>query len=186
MQYDPNLKMPGPEEWPDDKPLVPPEGTPIIRPFKQLMRFWPNDQWDRDDVAWVDQYERKYLAPLGENIAKIFRVDLINDAEYLSIPEDARVGQLSCVLTRSQIQEMRSGVFEWYPICVVVSGTIIAGVQVNLDRSNQQIEIPKALLWSKAQQEYIPVFDQVTGKIENPAVLLQIFDRYMQLEFAQA
>jgi len=176
------LKLPM-EEWPDDKPIGPPEGTPIIQPFKQLMKFWPNDQWDRDDVAWVLPWEQKYLAPLGQNIARIFGVDLINDQEYLSMPEEATVQQLSCVMTRSQIREVQTGIFEWYPICVVISMTIVAGIQVRLNRTEGKIEIPKAMLWSRQQQEYVPVFDHVTGKIENPAVLLEIMHRYNQMEF---
>ncbi|KKM18744.1 hypothetical protein LCGC14_1662590 [marine sediment metagenome] len=173
------------EVWPANKPMEPPEGIPIIKPFKELMQFWPNDQWDRDDVVWVEPFERRYLAPLGEGIAKIFGVGLINDEQYISGPEDAKATYLSCVLTRSQIKEVHPGVFEWYPICIVIGGSIIVAVQVQADpANNNNIEIPMALCWASSDQEYIPIADPVTNKVDNPAVLLDVFRRYAQIEFA--
>jgi len=172
------------EEWPEDEPIKPPDGTLIIQPFRELMQFWPNDQWDRDDAVWVQPYEQRFMAPLGNGMANIFGVNLINDEEYIGMPEEAKASFLSCVLTRSQIREVQTGIYEWYPLCVVVRYCIVVGVQVRIDRSNQKIEIPRAMLWSRQQQEYIPVFDQVAGKIENPAVVLRVLDRYAQLEFA--
>lgn len=173
----------GPEVWPDDKPFAPPEGTMIIRPFKGLMKFWPNDQADRPDTAWVQWYEQRYLAPLGAAVAQVFQVDLINDAEYIGMPDDAQASFLSCVLTRSQIREVHPGIHEWYPLCVVVKRSIVAAVQVRVDPANQKIEIPRALVWAARDQEYCPVVDPQSGKIENPAVLLGIFARYAELEF---
>ena len=181
------IEMPtGPEEWPEDKQAGQTDGVAIIQPFKELMRFWPNDQPDREDVQWTHQYEQRYLAPLGAGIAKSFQVDLINDTDYITMPEEARASFLSCVLTRSEIKEVRPGIWEWYPICAVVRQHIVAAVQVQVDRTNQRIEIPRALLWSKQQQEYVPVFDAQTGKIENPAVLFEIFSRYAAMEFGPA
>lgn len=179
------IEMPTePEEWPEDKPFAPPEeGTMILRPFKELMRFWPNDQADRQDVQWLHQYEQRYIAPLGIGIAQVFHVDLINDDEYLGMPDEAKATYLSCIMTRSQVREIRQGTWEWYPICVVVRKCIVAAVQVRVDPANQKIEIPMALVWSQEHQEYAPIRDDKAGKIENPAVLLDIFSRYAALEF---
>jgi len=177
------LQMPM-EEWPDDQPMEPPEGVPIIKPFRELMKFWPNDQWDRDDVQWVIPFEQRFLIPLGEGIAQIFGVGLISDEMYIAAPEEAKATHLSCVMTRSQIKEVSPGIFEWYPLCIVVKGSIVAAVQVRIDPANNNIEIPMALCWANSDQEYIPVADPATNRIENPAVLLQVFDRYAQIEFA--
>lgn len=181
MEDKPVLKMPM-EEWPDDKPIAPPDGSEIIQPFRDLTRFWPNDQWDRDDVNWVEPFERRYIQPLGMQVANIFQVDLIDDADYLSMPEEARASFLSCVMTRSQVREVASQTFGWNPICVVVRQFIMVAVEMKIHRPSGKIEIPKCLLWSKHQQTYAPVFDEVTGRIENPGVILQILDRYARLE----
>ena len=170
------------EEWDASQPMKPPEGTPIIRPFKELTTFYPNDQANRDDVQWVVPYETRYLRPLGDNIARIFGVSLARDHEYMQMPEEAKAAHLSCVMTRAQIQETQTGIFEWTPLCVVVKYCIMVAVQVRIDRHSNQIEIPKCLLWAKAQQAYVPVFDEAAGKIENPGVLLQILAKYAQME----
>jgi len=170
------------EEWDTSKPMVPPEGTPIIRPFKELTTFYPNDQANCDDVQWVHPYEVRYLRPLGENIARIFGVELARDREYLQMPEEVKATHLSCVMTRAQIRETQTGIFEWSPLCVIVKYCIMVAVQVRIDRTHNLLEIPKCLLWSNAQQTYVPVFDEVTGKIENPGVLLQVLAKYAQME----
>jgi hypothetical protein len=173
------------EEWPEDKQIAPPEGTMILKPFKELMQFWPNDQWFRDDVAWVDPLEQQFFSPLGKRIAEVFDVSLINDAEYISMPEDAKASFLSCVLTRSQIKEIRTGVFEWFPISVVVRYCVIAAVQTQVDRSNRSVVIPQALVWSRDNHTYIPITDPTTGRIDNPAVLLKVFTKYIEMELSR-
>lgn len=165
-----------------ETPVTAPEGVPIIRPFKELTSFWPNDQADRDDVAWVAPFEAKYLQPFGRGIAKIFGVNLINDAEYISLPEDVKATHLFTVLTRSQIMEKHPGRFVWHPVCVVLKYVIMVAVEVMIDRANHKIDITKMLLWSKAQQSYVPVFDEKAGKIENPAVIFQILEKYARME----
>jgi len=166
----------------DEKPVVAPAGVPIIRPYKDLTHFWPNDQSDRDDVSWVFPYEVRYLKPLGERIAQVFHVNLIDDDEYIGMPEEAKATQLSCVLTRSQLRDTGTGIFTWDPICVVVKYMVMVAVQIRLDQPNNRIDIVKALLWANSQQTYVPVFDEKAGKIENPGVLLQILERYAGLE----
>jgi len=170
------------EEWDPNEPMVPPEGTPIIRPFKELTTFYPNDQSNRDDVQWVQPYEHRYLRPLGENIARIFGVELARDNDYLQMPETVKATHLSCVLTRAQIRETQTGIFEWSPLCVVVKYCIMVAVQVRIHRESNHLEIPKCLLWSNAQQEYVPVFDEASGRIDNPGVLLQVLAKYAQME----
>jgi len=170
------------EEWDTSRPMLPPDGTLIFRPFKELTTFYPNDQANRDDVQWVHPYEVRYLRPLGENIARIFGVHLARDREYIQMPEEVKATHLSCVMTRAQIRETQTGIFEWTPLCVIVKYCIMVAVHVRIDRNNNKIEIPKCLLWSKGQQEYVPVVDEVTGKIEHPGVLLQILATYAQME----
>jgi hypothetical protein len=165
-----------------EAPVTAPEGVPIIRPFKELTSFWPNDQADREDVSWVMPYEVKYLKPFGNGVAKIFGVNLIDDAEYIALPEDVKATHLFTVLTRSEIREKHPGKFVWYPVCVVLKYVIMVAVEVMIDRANQKIDIMKMLLWSKSQQAYVPVFDEKAGKIENPAVLLQILEKYARME----
>lgn len=170
------------EEWDENEPIAPPDGVPIVRPFKDLTQFWPNDQPQREDVSWVMPYEKRYLEPLGNGVAKVFGVNLINDQEYITLPENVKATHLFTVLTRSSIQEKHPGKFVWHPICVVVKYVITVAIEIMLDRSNQQIDITKMFLWSNKQQTYAPVFDEKAGKIQNPAVLLQILERYSNLE----
>lgn len=180
LEFPDNFKL---EELPADAPCAPAdESCPIFKPFEGLMEFWPNDQWQRDDVSWVAPLEQSFLQPLGQQAARIFGVDLITDQEYIGVPEEIKGSHLFCVLTRARIQQTQLGIFEWYPICVVVRYCVMVAIQVRVQRASGQIEIPQCLLWSKDQQTYAPVFDEATGKIENPGVLLQVLDRYAHLE----
>lgn len=158
----------------------PPEGTQIFQPFKGLTHFWPNDQPHRQN--WLVPLEQKYLQPFGTLVANIFGVSLINDTDYLAIPEDDRARMLFTIMTRSDMQEVRPGIFEWYPICVVVKYCIMVGVKVQLDAADKKMKMLMAQLWAKDQQTYVPIVDHVAGYIENPAVLLQILEKYARLE----
>jgi hypothetical protein len=158
----------------------PPEGTRIFQPFKGLTPFWPNDQPHRE--KWLEPVEQKYLHPFGTAVAQIFAVDLITDADYVVLDEDSKANMLFTVMTRADVREVRPGIFEWFPICVVVKYFIMVGVQVQLDAATQKAKMLMAQLWAKDQQAYVPVFDHVTGYIENPGVLLQVLEKYARLE----
>lgn len=170
------------QEWPDDKPIGPPSVNQIVQPFKELTQFYPNDQWHREDIQWVEALEKRFLVPFGEVVARIFRVDLIDDQDYISMPEETKAAVLSCVLTRSQIRETQTGYFEWYPVCVVVKYCVYAAIQVRVERSTLRHEVQKLLLWSGAEQQYVPIVDPQTGKIEDPKVLFPILEKYQQME----
>lgn len=158
----------------------PPDGTRIFQPFKGLTHFWPNDQPQREN--WLAPVEQKYLQPFGVLVAAIFGVTLITDTEYLAITEDDRAQMLFTILTRADVREVRPGIFEWYPICVVVKYCVMVGVKVQLDAASKKMKMLMAQLWAKDQQAYVPVVDHVTGYIENPAVLLQVLEKYARLE----
>ena len=170
------------EEWPEDKPIGPPEDSPIVRPFKDLMTFYPTDQGHREELQWVEALEQRFLIPFGETVAKIFRVDLIDDEDYISMPEEAKAATLSCVMTRAQIRETQTGYFEWHPLCIVVKYCIYAAMQIRVERSTLRYEVPKLMLWAGAQQTYVPVVDPQSGKIEDPKVLFPIFTQYQKIE----
>jgi len=167
-------------DLPEGQEYEPPEGTRIIQPFKELTSHYAYEHREEDD--WLIPWEKDYLAPLGQGIARVFEVDLINDAQYNGLTEDQRATWLTCLLTRSQLRETQTGVFAWHPLCVVVKYCIMVAVEVRLDRTKRTIEIPKFLLWANDQQSYIPIFDEKTGRIDNPADILQVLATYARME----
>jgi len=181
MVDQPKMKLPM-EEWPEDKPAVPPTPQLIIQPFKDLMTFYPNDQADHETLQWIDPIEQRYLRPLGLGAARVFHVDLIDDDEYIEMPEEAKNTCLSCVLTRAEVRETQLGWFEWHPLLVVVKYCIYVAVQVRVERATGKLEIPRCMLWSQAQQQYVPIVDPKSTHIENPGILLQILDQYQRIE----
>lgn len=166
---------------PEGQRYQPPEGTLIFRPHKGLDTFWPADQpWRFDDL--VGQYEPTHLAPLGHRIAEIFGVPLIDDEQYSSVPEDDKASQLFCCLTRSGLRQHSPGVWGWAPIVVIVKYCLFVQVRYWLDAANQDLRVQDALLWSEREQQYIPVFDDQLGYIQNPVVLLPILTKYASME----
>lgn len=163
---------------PDD--YAPPEGIQIIRPFKELTQFYPCEHPEQHD--WVGRFEVRYLRPLANNVARVFGVPLIDDAQYTEMPEEAKATYLSVVLTRADILQTIPGTFEWMPICVVARYSIVVGIQIRIDPANNKIQIPMMLLWNNLDQQYVPVGDSVKGHIENPAVILQVLSRYARME----
>jgi hypothetical protein len=167
-------------EVPEGEPCTPPDGIAIIRPFHELTIFDPCEALDEND--WVERFEMRYTRPLALGVARVFDVNLIDDATYIEMPEEAKSSYLSCVLTRAGIAQIRPGIFEWTPIVVVARYMIVVAIRVQIDAANNSIAIPMLLLWNNAAQEYAPVVDEKAGKIENPAVILQILNRYAHME----
>jgi hypothetical protein len=152
----------------------------IIRPHKELKRFWPNDQPQRFDM--LAPYESQILFGFGSVVARIFSVDLINDLEYDGMPEESKASYLSVVLTRAEVKQTGIGIYEWDPIVVVVKYTIFVAVHCQLDVSKGQLLFKEMILWNNRAQEYAPIVDPKLGYIEDPRVLLTILERYAQYE----
>lgn len=167
-------------DLPEGQKYEPPEGTLIVQPFRELTSHFAYEYEEKDD--WLIPWEKDYLYPLGRGIARIFEVDLINDTQYNGLTEEQRATWLTCLMTRSQLRETQTGVFVWHPLCLVVKYFIMVAVEVRLDRTKHTIEIPKFLLWDNSNQNYVPIFDEKTGRIDNPADILQVLAKYAKLE----
>lgn len=158
----------------------PPEGVHIIRPFKELKEFWPNDQSHR--LEMLAPFEQQHLIGFGTHVASIFGVDLINDLEYVSVPEEGKASCIFVVLTRAGVKQVSLSIYEWDPIVVAVKYTKFVAVHCQLDVSNNTLIFKHMLLWNNRAQEYAPVFDEEAGQIRDPRILLEILSRYAQYE----
>lgn len=166
---------------PEGERYDPPGGVQLFKPFKELTQFFPRPNPSTAPL-WIVPFEDRYLRPLAEGIAKVLHVSLIDDADYSEMPEEAKATMLSCCLTRAEIIQTRPGVFSWHPIVVVVKYMTLVAINVEVDPNARKINIPEMKLWNNADQEYVAIRDPQKGYIQDPSVLLQIIQRYAQME----
>lgn len=168
-------------EVPEGQRYDPPDGVQLFRPFQELTQFFPCPN-PKAVPQWIVPYEDRYLMPLAEGIAKVFRVPLLNDAEYHEMPEEAKATMLSCCLTRAEILQVRPGVWSWHPIVVIVKYMVMVAINVEVQPQERKIVIREMKLWNNSAQEYAVIRDPAKGYIQDPVVLLQILHRYAEME----
>ena len=121
----------------------PPAGTPIIRPYRDLMQFFPAPS--PAPYEWLRKY-RERIDRLGIGVASVFQVAAIRDGTYAVMPEEMKATYLSCVVTDANLHEVSPGRFEWDAICVVVRYHVLVAVQLRIEPATNVFEIPRAHL----------------------------------------
>jgi len=172
-----DLSSPMPEDENQNMPI----GVLQLDPYKDVRLFEP--QQEPQKYGWADAYEQQYIIPLGNSVANVFGVSLLNDTLYSGGSEAEKKSLLSVVCTRSNMMQIKPGIWGWFPIVVVAAKRLIVMIEFHVDLSNNKHVWPKALLWSNITKRYEIVIDPKAGRLKDPFVLPKyILPKYISIE----
>ena len=158
----------------------PPKGAPVnLRPPAAGKYYVVNSPTKQTDKLLP--YERRFTLPIAMAISPVFGVVPVPDDVYRAAPEQAKLGNMFCIISRSGIQKRSNGLLDWDAVVVVARKFCIVRINCHLDPANAKFKIRKVLLWSKASERYEIAEDPVTKSI-NPEVLPIILDQYAKIE----
>jgi len=157
----------------------PPKGAPIlgIPPEGVFYKVaQPSPQTDK-----LQPYERRYIIPIALAVSPIFDVSPIPDDVYRRTPEQSKLQNLFCIISRSNIKKLSSGTLEWDAVVVVARKFCVVRIQCHLHPGQDLFYIRRIYLWSKATQRYEVVEDPKDVKV-SPEVIPVILDQYVAIE----
>ncbi len=157
----------------------PPAGAPILKAPPAGVFYHvdpPSQQTDR-----LQPYERRYVIPIALAVSPIFDVVPIPDDVYRKTPEQAKLQNLFCVMSRSNFHKLASGILEWDAVIIVIRKFCTVRITCHLHPGQDIFYIRRVHLWSNVTQKYEVVEDPQDVKI-NPEVLPVILDQYALVE----
>jgi len=165
---------------PEGHVYQPPTGAPILKAPAAGMFYNvapPSQQTDR-----LQPYERRYIIPIALAISPIFDVVPIPDDVYRKTPEQAKLSNLFCIMSRSGINRDSSGTLEWDAIVVVIRKFCQVRITCHLHPTQDVFYIRRVHLWSRLEQKYHVIDDDPHSIEINPEVLPVMLDQYVAVE----
>lgn len=157
----------------------PPAGAPILKPPPAGVFYNvdpPTPQTDR-----LQPYERRHIIPVALAISPIFGVVPIPDDVYRKTPEQAKLQNLFCIMSRSKFRKLESGILEWDAVVVVIRKFCTVRITCHLHPGQDLFYIKCVHLWSSRTQKYELVHDPQSNRVP-PEVLPVILDQYVSIE----